>query len=68
LAKRTQKQLKEQREKHAMEIAAMKRATLDTQNLLTTKTTPAQTMKDHRTTAYFNAMNKPSETLFYGTT
>jgi hypothetical protein len=45
----------------------MKRANLDTQNLLTTKTTPAQTMKDHRTTDHFNAMRKPSETLFDGT-
>jgi hypothetical protein len=67
LAKNTQKQLKEQGEKHAMEIAAMKRANLDTHNLLTTNTTPAQTMKDHRTTAHFNAMAKPSETLFDGT-
>jgi hypothetical protein len=33
LAKSTQKQLKEQGEKHAMEITAMKRANLDTQNL-----------------------------------
>jgi hypothetical protein len=47
-----------------MEIAAMKRANLDTQNMLTTKTTPAQTMNDHRTTAHFNEMTKPSETLF----
>jgi hypothetical protein len=43
-----------------MKIAAMKRANLDTQNILTTKTTPAQTMNDHRTTAHFNAMTKPS--------
>jgi hypothetical protein len=60
LAKSTQKQLKEQGETHAMETAAMKRANLDTQNMLTTKTTPAQTMNDHRTTANFNAMTKPS--------
>jgi hypothetical protein len=33
LAKNTQKQLKEQGEKHAMEIAAMKRANMDTQNI-----------------------------------
>jgi hypothetical protein len=39
LAKNTQNQFKEQGEKHAMEIAAMKRAKLDTQNLLTTNTT-----------------------------
>jgi hypothetical protein len=64
LAKNTQKHLKEQGEKHAMEIAAMKRANLDTQNLLTTKTTPAQTMNDHRSTAHYNAMTKPSDTLF----
>jgi hypothetical protein len=67
LPKSTQKQLKEQREKHAMEIAAMKRANLDTQNLLTKKTTPAQTMNDHRTTAHFNAMTKPPDTFFNGT-
>jgi hypothetical protein len=67
LAKSTQKQLKEQGEKHAMEIAAMKRANLDTQNLLTTNTTPSQTMNNHRKTAHFNAMTKPSETLFDGT-
>jgi hypothetical protein len=67
LAKNTQKQLKEQGEKHAMEIAAMKRANLDTQNLLTTKTTPSQTMNDHISTDHFNATTKPSETLFDGT-
>jgi hypothetical protein len=33
-----------------MEIAAMTRANLDTQNLLITKTTPSQTMNDHITT------------------
>jgi hypothetical protein len=64
LANSTQKQLKEQGEKHAMEITAMKRANLDTKNILTTKTTPAQTMNDHRTTAHCNAMTKPSETMF----
>jgi hypothetical protein len=47
-----------------MEIAALKRANLDAKNLLTTKTTPAQTMSDHRSTARFNAMTKPSDTLF----
>jgi hypothetical protein len=50
-----------------MEIAAMKRANLDTHFFLTTKTTPSQTINDHRTTAHFNAMIKPSETLFDGT-
>jgi hypothetical protein len=64
LAKSTKKQLKEQGEKHAMEIAAMQQANLETHHLLTTKTTPAQTMNNHRTTAHFNAMTKPSETLF----
>jgi hypothetical protein len=58
------KQLKEQGEKHAMEIAAMTRSNLDTQNLLTTQTTPAQTMDDHRKTSHLNAMTKTSETLF----
>jgi hypothetical protein len=63
LAKITQ----EQGEKHAMEIAAMKRANLDTQNMITTNTTPAQTMNDQRTTAHFNAMTKYPETIFDGT-
>jgi hypothetical protein len=67
LSENTPKQLREQGENHAMEIAAMKRANLDTQNLLTTNKTPAQTMNDHRTTAHFTAMTKPSETLFDGT-
>jgi hypothetical protein len=67
LVENTQKQLREQGEKHAMEIAAMKRTNLDTHNLLTTQTTPAQTMNDHRTTVHFNEMNKPSETLLDGT-
>jgi hypothetical protein len=67
LAENTQIQLREQGEKHAMEITAMKRANLDTQNRLTTKTTPAQKMNDHRTTAHFIVMTKPSEKLFDGT-
>jgi hypothetical protein len=67
LAKDTQKKFKEQGEKHAMGIAAMKRANLDTQNLLTTKTTLAQTRSDHISTAHFNATTKPSDTLFNGT-
>jgi hypothetical protein len=67
LADKTQKQFREQGEKHAMEIAAMKQANLDTHNLLTSKTTPDQTMNDHRETAHFTAMTKPSETLFDGT-
>jgi hypothetical protein len=50
-----------------MEIAAMKRANLDTQNMLTTKTTPTQTMNDHRSTAHFIAMTKPSYTMSDGT-
>jgi hypothetical protein len=67
LARDNQKQFREQEEKHTMEIAALKRANLDTHNLLTTKTTPVQTMSDHRSTAHFNAMTKPSDTLFDGT-
>jgi hypothetical protein len=67
LAENTQKQLREQGEKHTMEIAATKRANLDTHNMFTTNTTPAQTINDHRTTAHFTAMTKPSEILFEGT-
>jgi hypothetical protein len=58
---------KKQGDKHTMEIVALKRENSDTQNMLTTKTTPAQTMSDHRSTAHFNAMTKPSDTLFDGT-
>jgi hypothetical protein len=57
----TQKQLSEQAEKHAMEISAMKQTNLETQNLLTTKTIPAQTTNDHRASAHFTGMTKPSE-------
>jgi hypothetical protein len=62
----TQKQLREQEEKRVMEIAAIKWANMDTQNLLTTKTAPAQTMNDHRTSTDFTVMTKPSEILFDG--
>jgi hypothetical protein len=61
----TQTQLREQEEKRPMEIAAMKRANMDTHNILRTKKTPAQTMNDHITTAHFKAMAKhlkPSST------
>jgi hypothetical protein len=63
----TQKQLQEQGEKHAMEITAMKWANMDTQNILTTKTTPTQTMNENRITAHLTDMTKLSETLFDGT-
>jgi hypothetical protein len=59
LARDNQKQFKEQEEKHTMEIVALKRATLDKHNLLTTKTTPAQTVIDHRSIAHLNAMTRP---------
>jgi hypothetical protein len=67
LARDNQKQFKEQEEKHAMEITALKRDNLETQNSLTTKTTPAQTMSDHISTDRFNTMTKPLDTLFDGT-
>jgi hypothetical protein len=65
--KNTQKQLREQEEKYVMEIVAMKRAYMDTQNLLTRKKTPTQIMNDHRMESHFTAMTKPFETLFDGT-
>jgi hypothetical protein len=67
LARENQKQFKEQEEKHTMEISVLKRSSLDTQNMLTTKTTPAQTMSDHISTAHFNAITKTLDTLFDGT-
>jgi hypothetical protein len=44
----------------------MKQTNMDTQNLLTTKTTPIPTMNYHRTSAHFTTMTKPSEILFDG--
>jgi hypothetical protein len=67
LARENQKQFEEQEDKHTMEAAALKRINFDTQYLLTTNTTPAQTMSDHRSTAHLNAMTKPSDTLSNGT-
>jgi hypothetical protein len=67
IARENQKQFKEQEEKHTMEIASLKRVNLDSQHLLTTETTPTQTMSYHRSTVHFNAMTKPSDTLFNGT-
>jgi hypothetical protein len=64
LDKDTHNQFKEQGEKHAMEFASMKRANLDTQNLLAIKTTPAQTMSNHISTDHFNAVAKTSNKLF----
>jgi hypothetical protein len=65
----TKHQLKEQRERHEKEIADMRRVNSDTQNMLTTKTIPSQTiiMNDHRITAHFNTMTKSWDTLFDGT-
>jgi hypothetical protein len=47
-----------------MEIAEMKRANMDTHNLLTKNTTPNQTINDHRTSAHFTAMTQQSDILF----
>jgi hypothetical protein len=69
LANSTNHQLIEQEARHAKEIADTRRVNRDTQNLLTTKTIPSQTitMNDHRITGHFNAMTKSSDTLFDGT-
>jgi hypothetical protein len=50
-----------------MKIAAVKWADMDTHNLLTTNTTPTQTMNNHRMADHFTAIIKTSETLFDGT-
>jgi hypothetical protein len=62
----TQKQLIEETEIHAMEIAAMKQTNMETQNLLTTKNMPAHPVNDHRASVHFTAMTTPSEILFDG--
>jgi hypothetical protein len=68
-ANSTKHQLKEQKARHAKEIADMRRVNRDTKNLLTTTKIPSQTitMNDHRIAAHFNAMTKTSDTLFDGT-
>jgi hypothetical protein len=60
----TQKQLTEQAEKHAIEIAAMKRTTMETQKLLTNKTIPTQQVNDHRASAHFTTITKACNVLF----
>jgi hypothetical protein len=69
LANSTKYQLKKQQERHAKDIADMRRVNRDTQNMLTTKTIPSQTitMNNHRITGHFNTMTKASDTLFDGT-
>jgi hypothetical protein len=67
ITKNTQKQLREQEEKHAMEIAAMRQANMDTQNIIKKSAAPAQTMNDHRISEPFTAITKPSEILFFKT-
>jgi hypothetical protein len=69
LANNTKLQLKEQEARHAKEIADMRQVNRDTQNILTTKTIPSQTItiNDHRITAHFNTITKSSDTLFDGT-
>jgi hypothetical protein len=65
--KNTQKQLRKQGDKHAMEIAVMKQANMDTHIILTTNTIPTQSMNEHIMAAHFTVTTKPSETLFDGT-
>jgi hypothetical protein len=69
LANITKHQLKEQEARYAKEIADMRRVNRDTQNMLTTKTIPSQTItiNYHHITAHFNAMTKASDALFDGT-
>jgi hypothetical protein len=43
-----------------MEIAATTKTHMDTQHLIMTKTTPTQTMNDHRTSAHFTTITEPS--------
>jgi hypothetical protein len=62
----TEKQLTEQAERHAIEIAAMKQTSMETQNLLTTKTMPTQPVNVHRASAHFTAMTKSYDILFEG--
>jgi hypothetical protein len=67
-AAKTQKQLNEQAERHAIEIAAMKQTSMDTQNLLTTKTIKTQPVNTHRASSNFSTMTKACGVLFDGQT
>jgi hypothetical protein len=60
----TQKQLNKQAERHAIEIDAMKQTSMETQNLLTTKTMSIQPVNNHRASVHFTAMNKVCDVLF----
>jgi hypothetical protein len=62
----TQKQLTEQAEKHAIQIADMKQSTIGSQTLLTYKTMATYPANDHRASAHFTAMTKACDMLFDG--
>jgi hypothetical protein len=65
-AAKTQKQLNEQAERHAIEITAMKQTSMETQNLLTTKTMTTRPVNDHRASANFVVMTKACSVPFDG--
>jgi hypothetical protein len=62
----TLKQLNDQAEKHTIEIAAMKRTSMETQNLIKTKTMPTQPVNDRRASGHFTAMATACDVLFDG--
>jgi hypothetical protein len=65
----TQKHLIEQAEKTRCgnrRGETNKQTNMETQNLLTMKTMPAQPVKDHIASTHFTAITKPSEILFDG--
>jgi hypothetical protein len=51
---------------HALEIAAMKQTSMETQNLLTTKTMPTHPVNNHGASAHFTMMTKACDVLFDG--
>jgi hypothetical protein len=65
-AAKIQKQLNEQAEIHTIEIAAMKQTSMETQNLLTTKTMTTKPVNDHRAYANFTSTTKACDVLFDG--
>jgi hypothetical protein len=62
----TQKQLTKQAEKHAIQIAEMKKTTIEAQNLSKKINMATQRVNDHRESAHFNVMIKSCEVLFDG--
>jgi hypothetical protein len=62
----TQKQLTKQAEKHAIQIAEMKRTTIEAHHIVMNETMATQPVNDHRASVHFTVMTKACDLLFDG--